>query len=182
MKTFAKMTLAALLLAATASSAQAAVMLFYWKYETPTVLRGITTQNASVIQDVNVGSGYGGGYGVWNGQTLNSSFNFAFNITDAMSNLLHVYTFSGVQGATNFNLSFTSSAVGPISPVVGPSIVANGGIQNVAGFVAGVDTYTMAFQTAAASAVPEPAAWGMLLAGFGLVGHALRRRGNAVAA
>ena len=181
MKLVNKLLLSMVCFAATATSSQAATMFFYWKYESPSILRGITLQDNVVIQDADVGSGYNGNYGVFNGQTLDSDFSFAFNVTDSMSNLLHTYTFSGTQGSSNFALSFASSAVGPISPVVGPSIVATGAIQNVASFGAAADTYTMAFQTAAA-AVPEPATWSLMIAGFGLVGMSLRRRSNTVAA
>jgi PEP-CTERM motif len=181
MKSLAKVTFAALLLATTATAAQAAEYLFYWKYESPTVLRGITLENNALIQDINVGSGYNGGYGMWN-DPIDSNFSFAFNITDAMSNLLHTYTISGVQGAFTFNMTFASAAVAPISPVVGPNIIADGSIQSVASFGAGADSYTLAFQTGAAAPVPEPTAWAMLLAGFGLVGYTLRRRSNVVAA
>ncbi|WP_310498502.1 PEPxxWA-CTERM sorting domain-containing protein [Sandarakinorhabdus sp.] len=177
-----KLALAAVLFAG-ATSAQAAALLVNWKYESPTILRAITLQDNVVIQDVNVGSGYNGGYGLWNGQTLSANFNFAFNITDALNNLLHTYTFSGTQGSGAFSVSFASAAVGPISPVVGPNIVATGAIQNVGGFGAGNDSYTMAFQTAAVSgAIPEPAAWGLMIAGFGMVGVSLRRRSKAVVA
>ncbi len=38
------------------------------------------------------------------------------------------------------------------------------------------------FTTIGGNSVPEPSAWAMMLAGFGLVGFASRRRGNSVAA
>jgi hypothetical protein len=43
-------------------------------------------------------------------------------------------------------------------------------------------TYTLAISTAAEAAVPEPATWGLMLVGFGLVGAGARyrRRGTAV--
>lgn len=37
-------------------------------------------------------------------------------------------------------------------------------------------SYTGQFKYGAAASVPEPAAWGMMIAGFGLVGAAMRRR------
>ncbi len=45
-------------------------------------------------------------------------------------------------------------------------------------YVAG--TLTVGYEPAAATAVPEPASWAMMIAGFGLVGGAMRRRTTAV--
>ena len=40
----------------------------------------------------------------------------------------------------------------------------------------GTGTYTLTISNPAAAAVPEPATWAMMLAGFGMVGVGLRRR------
>lgn len=43
-------------------------------------------------------------------------------------------------------------------------------------------SYSYDFQTAAATAVPEPATWAMMISGFGVVGGAMRRRNRKVLA
>jgi PEP-CTERM motif len=63
------------------------------------------------------------------------------------------------------SLSLTSEAAGAFTTVFGA--------PNLTG--AAIGTATTNFVTAA-SAVPEPAAWGMMLLGFGIIGAALRTR------
>jgi hypothetical protein len=63
------------------------------------------------------------------------------------------------------SLSLTSQAAGAFTTVFGA--------PNLTG--AAIGTASTSFVTAA-TAVPEPAAWGMMLLGFGLVGTALRTR------
>jgi hypothetical protein len=41
--------------------------------------------------------------------------------------------------------------------------------------------YSYVVEWSAAAGVPEPASWAMLIAGFGLVGAAMRRRALAIA-
>jgi hypothetical protein len=70
--------------------------------------------------------------------------------------------------------SFSSFAAGPASLTF--SFTQN----NANGAVSG--GFTMSTPPVAAPGVPEPAAWAMLIAGFGLTGAAMRRRRIAVAA
>lgn len=61
---------------------------------------------------------------------------------------------------------------------------ATGGGESAPGFVNYIriyDTALTAAQVAALGGVPEPASWAMLIAGFGLVGAAMRRRNAALA-
>ncbi len=44
----------------------------------------------------------------------------------------------------------------------------------------GVDNVALSFTTATTGAVPEPATWAMMIAGFGLAGAAMRRRRSAI--
>jgi len=60
--------------------------------------------------------------------------------------------------------SFSFLAGGPSTTI---TFTTNGTAQNVFG---------PALDNVSAVAVPEPAAWAMMLAGFGLVGGAMRRR------
>lgn len=67
----------------------------------------------------------------------------------------------------NFNVSAGYNE--PIVLIFGPDAY-TGGIQNV------VFRFDSTLPTPGAGAIPEPAAWAMLIAGFGLAGASLRRR------
>lgn len=62
------------------------------------------------------------------------------------------------------------------------AITANGALRNFRAVNSGQFSSDPAPVAAAASLVPEPASWAMLVAGFGLVGASLRRRSRTVAA
>jgi PEP-CTERM motif len=68
------------------------------------------------------------------------------------------------------SLSLTSQAAGAFTAVFGA--------PNLTG--AAIGTASTSFVTAA-GAIPEPATWGMMLLGFGIVGTALRARGRRMA-
>jgi hypothetical protein len=82
----------------------------------------------------------------------------------------------------------TAYALGTFTPagsfssfVAGPASLTFSFTQNNAnGAISG--GFTMSTPPVAAPGVPEPAAWAMLIAGFGLTGAAMRRRRIAVAA
>ena len=57
----------------------------------------------------------------------------------------------------------------------GPLTLVFDGIGNAS---PSVDNVRLTTRAIAASAVPEPATWTMMLAGFGLVGFGMRRRGD----
>lgn len=60
---------------------------------------------------------------------------------------------------------------------------AGNGSFNVGGEMLGLQSTSLTQTSAAASAVPEPATWGMMLIGFGAIGASLRgRRSNAALA
>ena len=169
---------AAVMLLGSATAATAADYLFQWDYSSPQSLHALTYENGLLIQDAGVGAQYSGSYGMWNGEVLLSSFSVGFNIEDGSGNLIHTYALSGTQGASNFAAPFLSSEVGPRTALAGgTTIVANGGFQTVYAFNTANDNYTLQFRTDLGGAtVPEPASWALMIAGFGLVGAAMRRR------
>lgn len=127
------------------------------------------------------------------------------------SNPVTTFDFSTTFNLTGFNVA-TASIGGTFAADDSATIFLNGvqvGAVNQgglsfltnftinSGFVAGVNTLTFSALnsgagptgvnvvvagTADVSAVPEPAVWGLMVAGFGLVGVASRRRARAVAA
>ncbi len=168
---------AAAMLLASASAASAADYLFQWDYTSPLNLHGLTYENGLLIQDVAVGAQYTSSYGMWNGAILLSSFSVGFNIEDGLGNLLHTYAISGNAGDNAFNVPFLSSEVAALTALAGgTTVIANGGFQTVYSFSTAADNYTLQFRTDLAGTVPEPASWALMIAGFGLVGAAMRRR------
>ena len=147
--------------------------LFQWD-DTGTTLYGDTYQNGTLIQHAPVGpESYGGGYGIWNGSTVLSDFSVAFNILDASGALSDVWSISGTAGSHSFNTPFVSGGFNALP--AGATIFETGNYQTVYTFtVANGDDYTLQFRSDAD--VPEPAAWTMMIAGFGLLGLTARRR------
>lgn len=103
---------------------------------------------------------------------LNYGYNFAnlggtdqivlSTVTPAISTS---YTIAGNEGFGNYSLFFTAGSAGTLQFYVGTNSADNIGPL--------ADSVKL---TIDAAAVPEPAAWAMMLAGFGLVGAAMRRR------
>lgn len=89
--------------------------------------------------------------------------------------LLDVFNFSG--GVTTL-FDFISGGSTAISRVVGPQ----GNVGATSAFFQQRAGLVTSFTTTAPGAVPEPAAWALMIAGFGLVGVAARRRRIAIAA
>lgn len=168
---------------ACSGSANAAEMVFLWDYDSPTqTLRGITSQDGTVVQNVAVGAQYTGGYTLFNSESLTTNLNLAFNIFDGGGNLLHTWAVTGSAGNTFFNTPFLNGELAALTPLAGgTAFIANGSIQTVGGFAAGRDNYTLQFRTNAIldGAVPEPATWAMMLIGFGAIGAAVRRQRKA---
>jgi hypothetical protein len=73
------------------------------------------------------------------------------------------FTFGSTTSATNNGL-VTFTETGPLSL---------GSVQFLSG-----STDSFEYDTLSASGVPEPAAWGMMILGFGMVGGAMRRRSS----
>lgn len=102
------------------------------------------------------------------------------NFTGTLNNVLSV--------GPESNRVLTAFALGTFSPAgsfasfnAGPASLTFSFTQNNAnGAISG--GFTLATPPVAAPGVPEPAAWAMLIAGFGLTGAAMRRRRIAVAA
>ena len=96
--------------------------------------------------------------------TATSSGNFVFEVRDASNNLV----FNGGSVAAHGHAPNTAYFTGPLTFLFG-----NGGQGAIA-----VDNITVDVRQAATGAVPEPAAWAMMIAGFGLAGGVLRARRN----
>ena len=81
--------------------------------------------------------------------------------------------FQNFGGGVTTNLDFITGG----SNVVG-RLFSFGNANATTGFAQQAAGIVTAFSIAPAAAVPEPASWAMLIAGFGLTGAALRRRGK----
>lgn len=97
-------------------------------------------------------------------------------------------TFAGSDLTLDFaNASFTRSALGTSINITGTGVFSNGVAADAAagtfalavssqGGKASSTTFTYSANASTVSAVPETATWAMMLAGFGAVGFAMRRR------
>ncbi|MBB6124316.1 PEPxxWA-CTERM sorting domain-containing protein [Sphingobium subterraneum] len=70
-------------------------------------------------------------------------------------------------------LGFTQFAGPDLLTIVNTKPVFNFGTFNLTSIVSGSSTITI---SAATAAIPEPATWAMMLAGFGAIGFAMRRK------
>ena len=93
------------------------------------------------------------------------------------ANVNRMLSFAPLTGATSllFRIVATSS-----TSANGGSLAGGGTfrVQNYGGTPASPFTLSGAVSAIPAAAVPEPAAWAMMIGGFGLVGAAMRRRGT----
>ncbi len=113
------------------------------------------------------------------GRTYNVSFQYgAFNATSEQL----VYALTGTPGATlsssgtsNLDSLFTSYTT---------SFVGTGAATTISFTVAAQagDNADIFLDSVSVASVPEPAVWGLMIAGFGMVGFAARRRQSAVTA
>ncbi|WP_017669059.1 PEPxxWA-CTERM sorting domain-containing protein [Sandarakinorhabdus sp. AAP62] len=101
---------------------------------------------------------------------LASSANETFDLFVSSDNIN--FTLIGGFNATNAFIDFNGQFAGPVSfvKIVNSSTVVSADFDAIEGLYA--------FN---GGAVPEPGSWAMMLAGFGLVGAALRRRTVAIA-
>jgi hypothetical protein len=117
-------------------------------------------------------------YFLWSGATLTSSFDNQFNYYDPGSTVLSdTIEVSGTAGNDFFTIAFSSAVDGgpALTPLPdGGTFFENGQFQEgiVSGVVSNGDFYNLEF----ASAVPEPATWALMLAGFAGLGAALRSK------
>jgi PEP-CTERM motif len=129
----------------------------------------VSGSQRGTLEDFNFGVRTAGGPIAFNNVKVSTAafgnFNFANNVTSSRN-------FTGLGWASgqpfgNVTLRFDPGTAGSFRAYLGSGSADNIGvlIDNVSIDVA---------------AVPEPATWMMLLAGFGLVGAALRRRGSAL--
>lgn len=84
---------------------------------------------------------------------------------------------------TGTNIGFVNYTVSPGTPGFGFFLQHPGGTPQIGSFVYSAGTGTI-FHSSRVNivdldAVPEPATWAMMLAGFGMVGGLVRRRSNA---
>jgi len=116
--------------------------------------------------------------------TLGGRDSLANGINDAGDIIGYSQTTGGVQHAFLYSDGAMTDLNGLIDPDLGWTLNYASAINNL-GQIVGYGTIgnaTRAFlltPTAEVPAVPEPATWALMLAGFGAVGCALRRRGTA---
>jgi hypothetical protein len=149
---------------------------------------------AIVVQSFNIAPGgwFGGGnpYGIGADPTFNGTL--TFDTTDTSGT-----TFQGISFVTgsktwtladiniaNSSASFTGDIVNSFSLVFG-SLGVNNSLYSNNTIALTDDTGFRACNgcvslTSGVAAVPEPAAWALMIAGFGLVGSAMRRRATKV--
>lgn len=104
----------------------------------------------------------------------------AYNGIDVLANDLTtvLYSFTGINAAVNPNGNQASPITNPLATLTfsGIDTALAGGLRLTSSQNAfEIDNLSVA-------GVPEPASWAMMLAGFGMIGGALRRRSSAVAA
>jgi hypothetical protein len=147
-----------------------------------------TYQNGTLIQSVDVGpESYGSGYGLqWNGTgaVLTSDIDVAVNIYDidgvTLSDTWHLF---GLAGDGLLQIPFVSDVEGQtLTPLPnGIRMIETGGWQTVLeNDLANGDHFIWQFASDVGD-VPEPASWAMMLAGFGLLGMAMRARRHGIA-
>ncbi len=102
---------------------------------------------------------------LFNGASLVSTVTVVLNRDDIMNQTI---SYSG-SAFDNFSFAYTDAAGSPFT--------GGGGVNT--GLIEIVDNITYG---AVGGTIPEPASWAMMIAGFGLVGGALRRRATLVAA
>jgi hypothetical protein len=109
-----------------------------------------------------------------------------YTLYDVSSDIDTNLNYSGATGIAIFDDLGTGTVFG-WATVTGPTsaVVVNFNAAGIAAINAAGDAgnpFTFGGRISVSNAVPEPASWAMLIAGFGLVGAAMRRRSAALAA
>ena len=107
-----------------------------------------------------------------------SSYTFNANSNNSLYNPYVIWNFEGATGIS-FNRQFNGSVLAPLATISNSSPIE--GSVAVAGFNQGGEVHLGTFGGASpfGGAVPEPAAWAMMIAGFGMIGTTMRRRRSA---
>ena len=177
----------ALGLAGAATAAHAASVLVVQLDDRTDTLFGITHKDGFFVEDANLGSeSFSGPYDMtWDpGGVLLADVNVSVNIFEPRGPISDVMQLTGAAGSSTMQVMFTSDADG--GPIIDPlpgaiSIVENGQFQTVTQFtLSNGDAYTWQFRSDLE--VSEPAAWTLMLTGFGGLGAAMRSRRRAAVA
>lgn len=168
---------------------------------------GITWSSTNAIYQGGSVFGYTGGYGFGSNGYVSGVSMAGLNDANQFYSVVDTMTFdfatpvSGVGGITNWygdDVNVTIAIYDASNTLLESYVVANSG-GNIAtpnsfiGFSrtsADISKYTLSagyiavwdLTTTSGSAVPEPASWALMIAGFGLVGAAARRRRTVAAA
>ena len=104
----------------------------------------------------------------------------AYNGLDVLANDLTMvlYSFTGIDAAVNPN----GNQANPITNPLATLTLSGADISLVGGLRLTSSQNAFEIDNLSVAGVPEPASWAMMLAGFGMIGGALRRRSSAVAA
>jgi hypothetical protein len=146
-------------------------------------ITGNTYKNGTLIQSVVfAGEHLFSSYSLWSGATLGTSFDNQFNYYDldgvTLSDTVHVY---GTAGDGFFWIDFRSDPelAGPLPD--GGHFIEDGSFQPAVypGTVSNGDYYNLQIASDVGD-VPEPAAWALMLIGFGGMGTMLRARRKGV--
>lgn len=149
--------------------------------DTPGALIGTTYRDGLLIQTTNVGAGgYDAYFGVLGGAFLVSDFDIKANVFEPGGLVpSDTWRLLGVAGNPAFELKVHTDTNGVTPPPLAgaPSIFETGDWQTMAAFtVNNGDQYTFQFRSDPGSAVPEPAAWALMIVGFGGLGAVLRSK------
>jgi hypothetical protein len=89
-----------------------------------------------------------------------------------------LYSFTGIDAAVNPN----GNQANPITNPLATLTLSGADVSLVGGLRLTSSQNAFEIDNLSVAGVPEPASWAMMLAGFGMIGGALRRRSSAVAA
>lgn len=150
---------------------------------------GFTLVGATDITRYNEGSGWAGEFAagtpllyVGTGDLVFSFDRAVDSLTglSAQANLQGDYTASAAASLAGFNfltsIYFGTNSLGPEGSI--PHFSLDGPLDQL---VVTTTNQGAGFAVGSAAAVPEPAAWALMIGGFGLVGTALRRRREDIA-
>ena len=145
---------------------------------TPAILSGTVTSYASLINGLQTPvTGFNVSLNGVDYNTFNNGVTASFGSSNGSDGSLAF--FNGLENIFSFTLSGLYSANNLGATPSGGNTVTQATSFTYNGGTIAIDagsTGTLAFSQAAVAAVPEPATWGMMLAGFGAMGGAMRRR------